>query len=37
MRIKITLNNNFGIKTTDIRNNNGLSILTLELWRKRKE
>ena len=37
MRIKITLNSNFVIKATDIRNNNGLSILTIELWRKRKE
>ena len=37
MRAKVSLNKNFGIKARYIRNNNGLPILPLELWRKTKQ
>ena len=33
----VALNENFGIKTRYIQNNNGLLIVTPELWRKTKQ
>ena len=37
MRVKVTLNKSFCTKTKYIQNNNGLPILTLDLWKKKKK